>query len=61
MKEDEEKKIPAIVEMFTFWFGRETTNWKGIQEAYDLSDGQVNRLRLENKAYRGARNSRTGG
>jgi hypothetical protein len=54
MKKDElEKTIPAIVEFFTFWFGTQKTNWKGIQKEFGLLDRQINRLKMENQLYRG--------
>lgn len=53
MKKEKTRPVPAIVEFLTFWFGREKTNWKGIQEHWGLSDKQINRLRQQNRAYRG--------
>lgn len=52
MKQTDAPKIPAIVEMFTFWFGSHKTNWKGIQQEWGLTDEQIQRLKSDNKAFR---------
>jgi len=46
------KQVPAIIRFWAFWFGRETTDWAGIQRVFNLSDEIIRSLKADNKAYR---------
>ncbi len=54
MKKQIEKKIPFIVEMFTFLHTKEESNdwWKRLQKTFELSDNQINELQRYNAVYR---------
>ncbi len=46
------RQVSTIVRLWTFYLGSPTTNWKGLQKAFNLSDEITNSLKKDNEAYR---------